>query len=450
MLCGYSKSLMNPPIGIAIAGSYDLMESKGRIDDCYARAVAFRSGDATCVIISADLCHMRTEDSDWCREKISDITGIDPSAVIVVCTHTHASGHTWIGSVKEPDEEGKRKILAFKQTVRDAVVKSAVDAVADLMPSKIYYAKDEAEGISNVRRFRMKDGGVMTNPGRHNPEIDHPIGEPDNRVKLIRIEREGGKDIYIVNFGMHATTVGGRTYLSSDYPGVVCRTLEAALDVDCVFWQGAAGDVVQINANPTPEIERIIDADSTDKAKGKRMATYAGHKIAGTVLRMHCTAEQIPDGKLRITERTARLPANKAGGDIEEAKRINALQLQGRHSELPYKGMALVTVVANAARILRMRDEPDYYDYCVYVLSLGELVLVALPGEPFAELGRAVEAVLPTDKTVLLSIANHTSTYMPTTAAYSEGGYEVATTSVGPGSAEILVDAVRAAFDGLE
>ena len=111
--------------------------------------------------------------------------------------------------------------------------------------------------------------------------------------------------------------------------------------------------------------------------------------------------------------------------------------------------MALVTVVANAARILRMKDEPNYYDYSVYLLSLGDLTFVGLPGEPFTALGLSVESVIPSDKTVIVSLVNYKTTYFPTTQAYSEGGYEVATTSVGPGTAEILAETVKTEFEKL-
>ncbi len=439
---------MNPPVGIPIAGSYDVMRSKARIDDFYARAVAIADEERRTVIVSVDVCHIETEDFDYCRRKISEATGIDFGAIIIVCTHTHAGGHNSITNVNSSvDENDRRLICEFTEIMNSAIIDSAVAAAADLKPAKFYFAKDKAEGIINIRRFRMKDGSVVTNPGKNNPNVDHPLATPNPTVKLVKIEREGGKDVYLVNFGMHATTVGWRTHLSSDYPGVICRTLESALDVECMFLQGAAGDAVQINAFPSPEIERIIDMDAAELAKNKRMATYAGHKIAGTVLRIHNTAEEIPSERLFVRECPIKVPTNKSGGDLEDSRRIAELHAQNRHHELPYKDMALVTVVANAARIIRMADEPDFYSYAVYAVSLGELALVALPGEPFTELGLAVESVIPTDKALILSLVNFKTTYFPTTKAYSEGGYEVATTSVGAGTAEIIVDTVKKVFD---
>jgi hypothetical protein len=93
-----------------------------------------------------------------------------------------------------------------------------------------------------------------------------------------------------------------------------------------------------------------------------------------------------------------------------------------------------------------MADEPDFYTYNAYTVALGELAICALPGEPFTELGLAVEHASPLENTLVLSLANATTTYFPTSKAYSEGGYEVATTSVGKGTAEIIEKTVREAY----
>ena len=445
MLCGYSKALMNPPIGIPIAGSYDVMRSLDRLDDFYARAVAISDGERRCVIVSVDICHMENNDYDYCRKAISECTGIDYDAVIVVCTHTHAGGRDAVDSATLSNvyDEDREKIVEFNKILRAAVIKSATEALADMKPSRIYFAKDKVDGIINIRRFRMKDGSVVTNPGRHNPDVDHPLGEPNPAVKLIKIVREGAKDVYLVNFGMHATTVGWRTYLSSDYPGVICRTLESALGVECAFLQGAAGDAVQINAFPSPDIEKILEDDKAEKARNKRMATYVGHKIVGSILGIHNIAKEVASDKLVVRCAPMKVPTNKAGGDLEEAKRINELHNQGRHPELPYKGMALVTVVANAKRIIRMQDEPDFYNYNLYSVAFGDIVFCCLPGEPFTALGLAVEEASSFENTVVLSLTNCMTTYFPTTQAFSEGGYEVATTSVGAGTAEIIAETAK-------
>ena len=51
--------------------------------------------------------------------------------------------------------------------------------------------------------------------------------------------------------------------------------------------------------------------------------------------------------------------------------------------------------------------------------------------------------------TLVLSLTNCMTTYFPTTKAFSEGGYEVATTSVGPGTEEIIVNTARTMLEDI-
>ena len=81
-------------------------------------------------------------------------------------------------------------------------------------------ARTEAKNISFVRRYRMRDGSVATNPGVNNPNIDHVLGTPNETVKLLKLFREGADDIFIVSFGTHPDSVGGE-YISADYMGFV-------------------------------------------------------------------------------------------------------------------------------------------------------------------------------------------------------------------------------------
>ena len=74
--------------------------------------------------------------------------------------------------------------------------------------AKLFVATGEAKDVSFIRRYRMKDGGVQTNPGVNNPNIDHALGTPNETVKLIKIERDDAEDIFIVNFGVHPDVYG--------------------------------------------------------------------------------------------------------------------------------------------------------------------------------------------------------------------------------------------------
>ena len=54
----------------------------------------------------------------------------------------------------------------------------------------------------------MKDGSVRTNPGVNNPDILEPIGHVDQRLNVLRFDREGGETLILSNFGMHPDSIG--------------------------------------------------------------------------------------------------------------------------------------------------------------------------------------------------------------------------------------------------
>jgi hypothetical protein len=73
-------------------------------------------------------------------------------------------------------------------------------------------------------------------------------------------------------------------------------------------------------------------------------------------------------------------------------------------------------------------------------LALGDIALVGVPGELFAELGIAIKANRLFQHTFVIGYCNDLAGYFPTCEAYELGGYEVETSRVAPGSGEIIVE----------
>ena len=435
MKCGFSKINIDPPIGMPIAGSYNAKYSIGSIDPLYARAIAFSDGDAKAIVVALDLCYMGTDMHDAARERISRECGVDDAAIIITCSHTHAGplvGYTSWKLTFDPEP--------YKKELVEKIATAAKEAFLDLHDSRIFVAVGEAKGVNFIRRYRMKDGSVVTNPPSHDPNIDHPLGTPDERVKLTKIVRDGAKDIYLVGYGIHACMVGGyRT--SADFPGVVCEMLEGALgNIECVFITSAQGDVNHIDPFPSKEIEAIKRLDLDNDSIYRARANHLGGAIAGAVLKIRMTASEISSDGIFYAKRDMQIPANKDDSNYEEALRIKKIYDEGRASEFPYKDMALTTYVANAIRVVRMHDAPDFFTYPMRAISIGDLTIVGLTGEPFTEIGRRVADASPFGFTMLACLSNAMSTYFPTSQAMREGGYEAVTRNIGVGADDIIVE----------
>lgn len=424
---GFDRKLITPPLGTPISGYYEERFVKGVLDDLYTHAVAFHDGEKTIVVISLELVDLSVETADFFRKIVSEYCNIPVEAVLLNCTHTHTGPE--VDAV--PDY---RKFLGNQ--VRDA----AAMAIADLAPAKLSVATGKAENISFVRRFRMKNGNVQTNPGVDNPEVDHALGTPDETVKLVKCERDGADDVYIVNFGVHADSVGGEL-ISGDYPGFVVRTVEKALDdVKCIFLTAPQGDVNHINPFPTEADRCGLEYDTFDGVpRSYEHAKHMGRVIAGAVLQICGKTEYINNTKISYADRITKLPTHQQNERLTEARKIHELHTSGRDDEIPFEKMELTTVVAEAARIVALENGPDFLEFKVGAISIGDIVFCAVPGEMFTEVGQNVCDKSSYKMTLVCCLSNGGETYFPTKKAYEEGGYEARSSRLAPGYDDILI-----------
>jgi len=63
-------------------------------------------------------------------------------------------------------------VQEYMRFVWHKIADAAQFALDDLKPAKMGFGIGEAPNVAFVRRFRMKDGSIRTNPGVDNPDID--------------------------------------------------------------------------------------------------------------------------------------------------------------------------------------------------------------------------------------------------------------------------------------
>ena len=80
----------------------------------------------------------------------------------------------------------------------------------------------------------------------------------------------------------------------------------------------------------------------------------------------------------------------------------------------------------------------------ISALEFGPLLHVGVQGELFVALGQQVRARLGDDRTCIAALCDGTVGYLPTAAAFAEGGYEPNASVLRPGEGERLVDAIVA------
>ena len=439
---GFARVNITPPLGTPLSGYYQVRLANGVLDELEADAIAFALGDTRAVLISMDITSLFQVYAEPLRREIAEAAGLEPEAVILHCTHTHTGPEVNLSRRIAPQIQ-EAYFTFFRSRLRDA----AVLALQDLRPARMGWAVGRAPGIAFIRRFRMKDGSGRTNPGVNNPEIDGPIGSVDDRVGVVRFDREGGPAVILASIGIHPDTVGGCA-VSADWPGFFRRTLEKAVDdTRCVFLNGAEGDVNHVNVSPSPGQLNDLAVDFDDVMRGYGHARHMGWTVAGAVLQVLSKVSYEPVNSLRVLKRVVRHPSNMTAADeLPLARRYNELHQSGRDSEIPYEGMMLTTVVAEAERMLELEHGPEAFDLNLSALSVGRVALVGIPGEPFTDVGRALKAAPGWSLVLPCCLTNGNEGYFPTMDAYQEGGYEARSSIFKPGVAEAIV---RAGLDML-
>ena len=441
---GFSRVNITPPLGIDIVGYYHSRYASGILDELEINALALAAGEDKVILLSADLCYIGKGPQTQICEHLQKVTGLGKDQIFIHTTHTHTSPVANANgrglSVFSNDDQKVALAREYFQILQRKFADAALLALNDLKPARMGWAVGNAPNIAFVRRFRMKDGSVRTNPGVGNPEILHPIGDVDERVNVLRFDRENAETIVLANFGCHPDVVGG-DLISGDWPALYRHRLEKAMDnVKTIFFNGAQGDVnhVNVNAKGGDFNDTFHDFDDVDRGYGH--ARHMGNVVAAAVLQVFDKVNYTDVENLRTLEKIVEIPSSMP--TPEEAKQahiINDLHLSGRDEELPYEGMELTTVVAEAARMVRLEHGPKSFPMNFIGVAIGNVALFGIPGEPFTGVGRGLKEAQGWDLVLPCCLTNGCRGYFPMIDAYEEGGYEARSSSFKAGSAELIV-----------
>ena len=144
--------------------------------------------------------------------------------------------------------------------------------------------------------------------------------------------------------------------------------------------------------------------------------------------------------KIEARIKKIEVPTNKATKEqLIEAHRINDLYIAGRANELPYEGMMLTTVVAEATRMVRLENEPETYEMLLSGMRIGPVIFMGIPGEPFTEVGRELKNTAGFDLILPMCNTNGKEGHFPMQDSYDEGGYEARTSTFKAGTAEFII-----------
>ena len=175
--------------------------------------------------------------------------------------------------------------------------------------------------------------------------------------------------------------------------------------------------------------------------RGYGHSRHMGRAIAGAVLQIFDKVAYTDEVRVLAEGRKLSCPSNRPKPeDIPKAKQINELHLSGRDELIPYVGMQLTTVVAEAERMVALENGPDEFELTLSALSIGPVALVGVPGEPFSQTGCEIKAASNYALTLTCCCVNGYANYFPLAKDYAEGGYEARSSLFRAGVAEAIRD----------
>ncbi len=419
------------------------------------------------VVLAADLAGVDTEAADRIRAAVADAVPVAAADVLINCSHSHAA--PWLRSDEAKLGGGHDHYTpverAYAQRLPYDFASVALEAWNARTPARAAGGTGRVSQLAVNRRERTADGRTILG---WNPELSI-----DEEMPTIRVDALDGTPISTITaYGCHPVVVGPDVpWTGTDFIGPLRRRVEQLRGGVCVFLQGAAGNVLPLEA--------FIDHDGPQRPMGERMGLEAAHSIAdadpvvrevvrldfGSVtpiaLYRKVAAENQPAQMLGATRRLVDLPMlpPPSLAELEAELGQREAELAGLHAQgagrertnpIRYHVSWLRRMIERGDDLAQWRSSQGE----VWAMRIGDCAIVGAPGEIFSEIGREVRDGSPFGTTLFAGYCQGILGYVATPEEHPHGGYEPAVAQRGydhpaPFAPEAAAMIVASALDAL-
>ena len=429
---------ITPTVGVVLGGNGRKdNRSRGVHDPLYANIIALNGNNGTVVFIGLDVLGILKEDVDEIKKGIIAKHTLEGKDIVITATHTH-SGPNIIRifastySARELDEiDVYRKELIYK------VINAADEALNGMFPCMFGYGKGIAEEFSFNRRIFLKDGSFIMGFEEHDfNNVDRfagPSGYPVMHVYKIT-DFSGMVRAIHVNYASHPALACGEGLLfSRDYIHGLTETLKERYgrNIVVLYTNGAQGNLIPFNPFKQPFITGFEESDRV----GRGLAD-AAVKIAEGIEMKDCVS-------MKTAIREIELPIRRISNDMV----VKAEELLKNHAGKDIVEHGLDPSVEADGIIKLYRCGKKTEKVVIQAVNIDETLIATLPGEVFIEFGLQVIEDSPFSDTMIFGLANGYEGYIPTSEAFSQGGYEIkpsySSSKFVPEAGDILVGNVK-------
>jgi len=433
---GVAVADITPPIGYRMCGYFYERLSTGVRDPLQATAVYLHQDKQQAALVFCDLIGVPQAVTDQARAIATRKTGIPSTNIMVAATHSH-TGPLYFDALRtflheravEKNGSDPQETIDYPTRLVEKLADAMVQAKTTAKPVELAAGVAKQTGLSFNRRFHMKDGTVVFNPGKLNPNIVRAAGpiDPDLGLVLLRDRRQDQAVASLTVFALHLDTTGGTEY-SADYPFHLERAMRAKFGDGfiSIFGAGTCGDI------------NHIDVSTNRLQKGGDESQRIGKTLGESVLTALPELKTANKPSLAVGHTTVFAPLQEFSEEQiararERMKQVGSKDLSFLEQVESYKILDVQEMRARSGRMLPMEVQAFRLD--------DDTSIVGLPGEVFVELGLAIKQASPFRNTLVVELCNNDIGYVPTKKAFVEGSYEVVNSRVQSGGGEMLVEA---------
>ena len=433
---GLAITDITPPVGYRMCGYFYERLSTGVHDPLHAKAIFLQQGREQAALVFCDLIGVPQSVTDRTREMAARKTGVPATNILIAATHSH-TGPLYFDALRTflhqraatRNGNDPQETVDYASVLAEKLADAISVAKKDARPVDLKTGVASEPGLSFNRRFHMKDGTVVFNPGKMNPHIVGPAGPIDPEVGWVLFRDAQGRQarVSLTVFALHLDTLGGTEY-GADYPFYLEHSLRERFGdrFVSIFGAGTCGDINHINV-------------ATDRPQKSGEETLRiGNALAATVL--HAASRLEPDNKPSLGARYARVFAPlQSFSDDQIARARERMALVGT-KDLSFLDQVEAYKIMDVQELRKQFGPALPLEVQVFRLD-NDTALVGLPGEVFVELGLAIKHASPFRNTLVIELCNNDIGYVPTRKAFAEGSYEVVNSRVQSGGGEMLVEA---------
>jgi hypothetical protein len=387
------------------------------LDPLEIRVLTLEEDGAKAALAVIDETSLSTSDVAWMKAAVASATGTPEANVLVIASHTFSAPHLFAanpppGMTVEAEETARAR--TYLAAVRAALESAARTAAAQRRPATLAFGTSQTK--VNINRNVTTPQGWWLGADE--------TGYSDRTFSILRLDGADGKPIAsLANFAVQSSIMdqtgapGGGKAVSADLAGATVRRIESLLGGVSLFTTGSAGDQI-----PAYTARRnVYGADGkpvpTDLGPaGYPLVALQGDRLGDAAIRAAAAAKPAGAGRLAV-----------------------------------FNGAVSLTTQERPKQLSQLRPTREYKynvtgktDAPFTLMTKGDIAIVGVQVELNAATGAWIRAHSPFPHTVVATMVNGAAKYLPDAESYKRITYQAMNSSYGPGSAEVMAQAIVA------